>query len=87
MASEVPTPYPIVGIDLPPDIPRGQVPLRQDVELLYAAEDDDSQMQVKLMLLAMVEFEKTPVTDRLSYFQIAGQFMHCVPCSSSHLPS
>ena len=64
--------YAITGIPLPDDIPQGEVPLRQDVNALFSAQDELSKKQVKLMLLAMHEFEQTDVTKMLSYFQIAG---------------
>jgi len=46
-------------------------PLRREVDEWYS--DDDNEKQISLFFLAMARFQSMPVTDKLSYWQVAGK--------------
>ncbi|MCJ1399563.1 hypothetical protein MMC11_002765 [Xylographa trunciseda] len=65
--------YPIEGIPLPkPPPPDGSVPLRREVNEWFRSKVDKDVIQVKLFLLALLDFEEMEVEQQLSYFQVAG---------------
>ena len=64
----VPT-YPITGIPLSPS--QTDVPTRQEITLW--AGKQSNQYQVSLFLQALTQFKQLDISQRLSYFQIAGQ--------------
>lgn len=52
--------------------PSGEIPLRREVDEWY--EDPKNKDQVNLFFLALQEFQSIPVTERDSYYQIAGKY-------------
>ncbi|KZT38875.1 Di-copper centre-containing protein [Sistotremastrum suecicum HHB10207 ss-3] len=62
--------YPITGIQVGLGPLEGQVPLRQEVDAWYT--DPNNVNQVNLFFLALAKFQSLPVTDKLSYYQVAG---------------
>jgi len=63
--------YPVTGIKagFGPD---GKVPERMEIDALWQSEDEHHVNQVSLFIAALIKFQKLPITDQLSYFQIAG---------------
>ncbi|KZS90384.1 Di-copper centre-containing protein [Sistotremastrum niveocremeum HHB9708] len=66
--------FPITGVPFTPG-PRGQVPIRQDVDSWYL--NPQNGKQVSLFLVALQKFQQIPYAQKLSYFQIAG--IHGLP--------
>ncbi|KAF8316753.1 Di-copper centre-containing protein [Clavulina sp. PMI_390] len=68
--------YAITGIQvgLDPKNPLEPKPLRREVDewLLLSESDPHVKKQVNLFFVAMDEFQKMPITDTLSYWQVAG---------------
>jgi len=48
-------------------------PLRQEVDGWLADPDGNNEKQISLFYLAMAKFQSMPVTDKLSYWQVAGK--------------
>ncbi|KAK6358171.1 hypothetical protein TWF730_007524 [Orbilia blumenaviensis] len=70
--------YAITGIPTT-RAPDGALPLRQEIDTWSA--NPANVDQVNLYLQALATFQKMPATDKLSYFQIAGEaFCQYPPC-------
>ena len=59
--------YPITGIPLVPGAP---LPVRQEITAWYT--NSDNKYQVSLFVQALQIFKGIHVTERLSFFQVAG---------------
>jgi tyrosinase len=67
--------YAITGILQGLDPASNQVPVRQEIDAWYT--NPDNLHQVNLFLLALANFQGMPVTDKKSYYQVAG--IHGLP--------
>jgi len=65
---------PINGIKTGLGPAQGQVPLRREIDEWY--QDPASVKQVNLFLQALARFQSTPANQKLSYYAVAGLFMH-----------
>ncbi len=65
--------YPIRGINDGFRPAQGQVPLRREIDELWASKDAVDVNQRSLFISAMKHFQEMHPADRLSYFQICGQ--------------
>lgn len=68
--------YPIVGIPLQP----GPLPVRREINSWF--NNPKNALQVSLFLHAMTAFKARPVTERLSFFQLAGMLLQTISSSA-----
>ena len=68
------TPYVITGIQagLDPSKPNEPKPLRQEVDAWYS--DPSNTKEHTLFFRALAAFQKIPIHDKLSYWQVAGAY-------------
>lgn len=64
--------YPITGIQRGLG-PHGEVPVRMEIDHWWNSEDRIHQDQVSLFIKALKIFQEMDITDKRSYFAIAGE--------------